>query len=843
MKKMNNNKPSYHILTLLFILAILGCSKAPKEGILLSYSIKEFDVENNKMYIQFDIENNLSQILKGGEWTLHWNQMKGFIDSSTLPDGIDFEWVNGAHYFILKFNEKWTVSSGENIRFSIVQNGIMDRLAMGPMGAFIVQNGQAIDITTQIHWQEAKGIDALQLPTAKDRYQRYAGLSLLNHDQLDWVVPTPYNTQIQKGSKNPDQQWQIALDKDFEDAKPQISLLLKSLFTIETSWESSSTPNFYIKFNKQLTDESYRLQLAAQKITIHTGGYPGLVYGLQSLRQIITTSALENTTWPLLTIQDTPRFGYRGFLLDIARNFYGPEKIKQVLDVMSLFKLNYLDFRLTDDEGWRIEIPGLPELTDIGAQRGYTKTETERLIPMYGSGAYGGSSGNGYLKREDFVELLKYANLRGIKIMPQISFPSHARAAIKAMDSRYQSFKKEGKDQEAEAYRLSDPDDQSEYLSAQNYNDNIICICKENAYAFFEKVVNEIVGMYAEAEAPLERFSIGADELPYGVWTASPICDDFIANNDLGITDVHSLYAYNLNRLKTILGKHQLQMAGWEDILLDHSEKSQGETSIKTTHFDYNVIPYVWNNTWGEGREDMIYKFANLGFKTVMSNSSAFYFDMADDRDMENFGLNWSGFVDYKDSWGTDPEDVFGNHSLNKKHGITQDYIDQKEKLLPDNKHNLQGIQGQLWTETVKSTAIFDELLYPNLFLFAERAWAARTPWMTVSSIEKQAPMMHADWNRLTNTLGQRTLPLINTLYNKLYFDLPKPGAIIENDSLKVRVQFPGLTVRYTTDGSEPDQNSKVYTNALKLSKNQNVQLKAFDHLNRGGKSIKLSQK
>ena len=102
---------------------------------------------------------------------------------------------------------------------------------------------------------------------------------------------------------------------------------------------------------------------------------------------------------------------------------------------------------------------------------------------------------------------------------------------------------------------------------------------------------------------------------------------------------------------------------------------------------------------------------------------------------------------------------------------------------------------------------------------------------------------MHADWNRLANTLGQRTLPLINTLYNKLYFDLPKPGAIIENDSLKVRVQFPGLKVRYTTDGSEPDQNSKVYTNALKLSKNQDVQLKTFDHLNRGGKSIKLSQK
>ena len=108
-------------------------------------------------------------------------------------------------------------------------------------------------------------------------------------------------------------------------------------------------------------------------------------------------------------------------------------------------------------------------------------------------------------------------------------------------------------------------------------------------------------------------------------------------------------------------------MAGWEDILLDHSEKSQEETQIKSEHFNYEMIPYVWNNSWGEGREDMIYKFANLGFKTVMSNSSAFYFDMTDDKDMENFGLNWSGYVDYKDAWGTDPENVFANYSLNKK--------------------------------------------------------------------------------------------------------------------------------------------------------------------------------
>ena len=93
-------------------------------------------------------------------------------------------------------------------------------------------------------------------------------------------------------------------------------------------------------------------------------------------------------------------------------------------------------------------------------------------------------------------------------------------------------------------------------------------------------------------------------------------------------------------------------MAGWEDVLLTHSEKSQSEIEVNENLLDLDFIPSVWNNTWGEGREDIIYKLNNLGFQTIMSNSAAFYFDMTDDMDMENSGLSWSGYVNYIDSWG-----------------------------------------------------------------------------------------------------------------------------------------------------------------------------------------------
>ena len=102
-----------------------------------------------------------------------------------------------------------------------------------------------------------------------------------------------------------------------------------------------------------------------------------------NLKQIFLVAKLEETAIRNLKITDSPKFSYRGMLLDISRNFYGPKKIKQILDYLSFFKINHLDFRLTDDEGWRLEIPGLEELTEVGSKRGYTKDESDNLIPIW----------------------------------------------------------------------------------------------------------------------------------------------------------------------------------------------------------------------------------------------------------------------------------------------------------------------------------------------------------------------------------------------------------------------------------------------------------------------------
>ena len=734
----------------------------------------------------------------------------------------------------MNFGEGWALKAGGQLHFDVVKDGIMSRLALGPFGAFLVQNENLYDVKTTVEWQHAKGLEDLSLPTSKTRYDKLAAVSLISKDKLPIIIPTPKQLTVSTDDRPTDPHWQIYLSPFFSAHQQNLEQLLAQTAKNIQWVDTVADANLILNQATDLGDEAYLLRIDKQKIRIGANAYGGLVYAIQSLVQIDVAAQIGSNRLPLVDIEDTPRFAYRGFLLDISRNFYGLDKIKQLVDLMSIYKLNHLDLKLTDDEGWRLEIPGLPELIEVGAKRGYTKDEQDRLIPMYGSGADGGETGNGFLSQQDFIDLLQYARVRNVTVIPQISFPSHARAAVVSMEARRQRFLAAGDEAAAEEFALMDPEDKSVYRSAQLYNDNTINICRESSYAFFEKVVGEVVGMYAAANVKLTQFSIGADELPYGVWQASPLCADKISDK----RTLSDLYDANVLRLKGILNKQGVVLSGWEDFLLEHSEQSQSETLIKEERYNYEVIPYVWNNIWSGGREDMNYKFANLGFKTVMSNSSAFYFDMADDRDMESHGLNWSGYVDYFDTWAIDPENIFANATLNEKHQLSEDYIATKVRLDSDKRSNLIGIQSQLFGETVRTEHILNEMLLPNMLVFAERAWDSRPTWTSLPAEQQKAPMLE-QWNVFANTLGQQVIPFLNHQFKNLNIHLPKPGGIIANDTLFVRTQFPGIKVRYSTDGSLPTANDKVYNNPIAVANDAKIMLRAFDN-NKGGKAIKV---
>ena len=816
-------------------LFVLSCTTQSKE-IEVVYEIKKMNDWN------FDVSLSLlnsTNVDFDSVWSLHWNQQSSTVNNESLPENLKYEYVAGQSYNILSFGKNYDLKSNNSISIDFNQSGIVKRISDLPVGGFIVSNNEIIDVKFTYNWKNADGIEKLDAPTSEDRYDLYAPGNVLDKSELEIIIPTPSEITILDGESSLKSEYKVFVDESLNLDINTVKSLFGENFNVDII--NSTDHDISVQYIDNLLEESYKLSIDENKISIEASDRAGALYGLQSLKQLFLASSLENKMLKHMNISDSPRFSYRGMLLDISRNFYGPDKIKQILDYLSFFKINHLDFRLTDDEGWRLEIPGLEELTEVGSKRAYTKDEFESLIPMYGSGPDINSTGSGYLSRVDFIEILQYADHRNIKVIPQISYPSHMRSAIISMDVRYQKYMELGNQEEAEKYLLSDPDDESEYYSAQGFDDNIACICRESAFTFYEKVIDEIYLMYQEAGVELNKFGIAADELPYGAWQKSPICDQYMEENSI-TGDYNALYEIMQRRVYDKLSTYNATMTGWDDILLKLTEKNQSETQIKDFFKGDDVLLFVWKNDWGQGRQDMIYKYANLGYKTVMSNSSAFYFDMVDDKDLDNVGLSWSGYADYKDMWTVDVFDIFNDSYGVEKNNISKEYIESSEKLNPSNRDNIIGIQSQIWSETIRNEDILDYMFMPNIIVFSQKAWSQDPKWMKISDKTKREFTLEFEWNKFTNTIGQRVLPIIDNIYGGLSYDLPKPGGIIKNDSLYANSVFPGLNIKYTLDGSLPDIESMNYNNPVKLNQADIVNLRLFDNTGRGGYPIQVDK-
>lgn len=824
---------NYILLSLSFF--ILSCDSKP-EVIEVVYEVNE--MKDSGLDVTFTIKN-LTKINFNSIWSLHWNQQSSKVNNESIPENIKYEYVAGQSYNILSFGKNYDLKSNDSISIDFNQSGIVSRISDLPVGGFIVSNNEIIDVKFTYNWKNADGIDKLDAPTSKDRYDLYAPGNVIDKSELEIIIPTPSEITILDGESALKSEYKVFVDESLNLDINTVKSLFAENFNIDI--KNSKDFDISVQYIDNLLEESYKLSINENKISIEASGRAGALYGLQSLKQLFLASSLENNMLKHMNINDSPRFSYRGMLLDISRNFYGPDKIKQILDYLSFFKINHLDFRLTDDEGWRLEIPGLEELTEVGSKRAYTKDEFESLIPMYGSGPDINSTGSGYLSRVDFIEILQYADHRNIKIIPQISYPSHMRSAIISMDVRYQKYMELGNQEEAEKYLLSDPDDESEYYSAQGFDDNIACICRESAFTFYEKVIDEIYLMYQEAGVELNKFGIAADELPYGAWQKSPICDQYMEENSIA-GDYNALYEKMQRRVYDKLSSYNATLTGWDDILLKLTEKNQSETQIKDFFKGDDILLFVWKNDWGQGRQDMIYKYANLGYKTVMSNSSAFYFDMVDDKDLDNVGLSWSGYADYKDMWTVDVFDIFNDSYGVEKNNISKEYIESSEKLNPNNIDNIIGIQSQIWSETIRNEDILDYMFMPNIIVFSQKAWSQDPEWMKISDKTKRENTLDYEWNKFTNTIGQRVLPIIDNIYGGLSYDLPKPGGIIKNDSLYANSVFPGLNIKYTLDGSLPGIESMNYNNPVKLNQADIVNLRLFDNMGRGGYPIQVDK-
>ncbi|NAW63654.1 family 20 glycosylhydrolase [Photobacterium halotolerans] len=629
--------------------------------------------------------------------------------------------------------------------------------------------------------------------TAQDRYQRNADLNVINN--ASGVIPTPAELTLGTGDVTLDSTWVIVYGNGYED---QAMFLAEQLGVTAVPWSPTTQKRINMGWSQvningeQKWEEAYNLNVDAANeiITIGAADAAGALYASQSLLQLV-----DGNKVPEVQITDAPRFAYRGFSVDAVRNFRTKEAIIQLLDQMAAFKLNKLHLRLADDEGWRIEIPGLPELTEVGATRCHDPEEKACILPFLGAGPDGSPESNGYYTAADYQDILSHAAALNIEVVPEIDIPGHAHAAIKAMEARYDHYAAQGNMAEANKYLLTDFNDTTQYLSVQMFTDNAINVCMESSYNFVDAVVNGLVSLHQGVQ-PLKTFHFGGDEIA-GAWINSPACQDFIANNTDGVNSVSDLSRYFVERISVITANYGLDMAGWEDGLMH-----DGQVYPRSQMANSQLWGNAWQNIWEWGVADRAYNLANNDYKVVYNHASHLYFDHPYEPDPNERGYYWAPrFTDTRKTFGFMPDDVFANADFTRAGApITKAEVvasaGVKKLLKPE---NVLGLQGSLWAETVRTEDQFEGMIFPRVLGLAERAWhTAAWEANDNAGIALDEAGRNAGYNQFANLLGQKVLPKLEQA--GIAFNLPVPGGVIENGVLQANSTFPGLTIEYSTD-------------------------------------------
>ncbi|MFK7995447.1 MAG: family 20 glycosylhydrolase [Granulosicoccus sp.] len=586
--------------------------------------------------------------------------------------------------------------------------------------------------------------------------------------------------------------------------------------------------------------DSYRLVVNDSGITITGSNRQALFHGAQSLLGLIQ---IGKGTIPFVTIEDAPRFSYRGMHLDVARNFQSVASVKKLLDQMAAYKLNKLHMHLSDDEGWRLEIPSLPELTTIGAVRSFQLdeagrvTETAGLMPQLGSGPLSNNQGTGFFTAAQFVDLLRYAADREISIIPELDMPAHARAAVVAMRARARNLG----DANNLDVRIDDPADTSRYLTIQHYDDGIINPCVPGTYNFITSIVTDIKSMYDQAGQPLEVWHMGGDEarnvfLGGGFndndinrgdwdfpWQQSPACADFIENT-AQVSSRDDLQPYFVKRVAQIVNDAGIPaMYAYQDIL-DAMNASELATQRAGVGF--------WESITSGSGVNNINDFSDRGFETVVEVPDFLYFDFPQEVHPEERGYYWA-------ARSTDTRKVFGFAPENLPQNAETSFDREGREWSSTGNGEYQGfigMQGQLWGETIRTAEQMEYMMFPRLLALAERAWH-KAPWeldyqagrtFSGSSNEVSKESRDSDYAAFAQALALKELPKLDAA--GVRYRISVPGAIDQGGVLVMNSDLPGLPLEFSTDGS----NFSAYSSGINAADIVAIRAKTADGLRAG---------
>lgn len=346
------------------------------------------------------------------------------------------------------------------------------------------------------------------------------------------IIPKPNKCIVKEG-------YLYIGDSVFVD--DESGLLREFLYIIDDSInrdaKESKQMSIRLSLNKGIPKEGYELEISSEEVLISASEQCGIFYAFQTLKQLLIKNAKKI---PCCIIKDTPRFSYRGFMLDLSRHFYGVGEVKKIIDLMAMLKLNKLHLHLTDDQGWRIALEKYPLLEQVASKRKETWIKDKRVEKPV----------EGCFSKVDIEEILKYASKAFIEVIPEIDFPGHIRSAIAAYP------------------HLSCTQEQISVDTRFGISQHILCAGKESTYQFLEDIFDEIIKMFKP-----RSIHIGADEVPKDRWKECSACQSKIM--ELNLKDEEELQTHMINRMVTYLQDKVEKVIAWNDGLNDNTLRSE----------------------------------------------------------------------------------------------------------------------------------------------------------------------------------------------------------------------------------------------------------------------------
>lgn len=828
----------------------------PPADLKIAWEVIENNYQGKRQnFTKLTFTNVGKQTLPASGWKIYFNFGR-IINPDIVTGDVSIKRINGELYELSPKDGFSPLAPKQTFATEFAASSWVVNYTDAPVGFYMLweatgnyTNMAKVDIIPSTTEKQLKRRpeDNIGLITPEVLYAQNKEIKDIDAAELCPILPSPVSYKKGTGVFNLTSTIKIA---DMAGVSVESGFLAKTLNRIlgaNVAVGTSKGDNTISLVRKKLDKaEAYELSVTENGVEIRANDEAGFFYGIQSFIQLMPGSVFANkqsaVKIPMVEIADAPRFGYRALHLDVSRNFRSKSEVLKILDVMALYKVNTFHFHFSDDDGWRIEMPSLPELTEVGARRG-AGSELEMLLPTYGSGGdVNNTTGTGHYTEADFIEILKYAAERHIQVIPEIETPGHARAAIKAMEARYHKYMKAGNRVEAERYRLVHPDDKSEYRTVQFWNDNIMDVSMPSVYAFIERVVDDFVEMYRKAGVPLHTIHMGGDEVPAGVWEKSPAFAALKEQNP-AINETGDLWYYYFDKVNKIVKDRNLFVSGWEEAgvrftTLDGKKVMIPNADFANQHFQLDV----WNNVLGWGAEDLAYKLANAGYKVVLSCVSNNYFDMSYYKAFDEPGYYWGSYVDIDKPFSFIPFDYYKNSTTDLNgNPIPSDAFDGKERLTDYGKTNIVGVKGLMWSETFTSMDLTEYMLLPKLISSAERGWSVDPEWATEPDKAKSEALYTTALHNYYNTVGKYHLDRLNYFSGGYNYRIPAPGVWVKDGKAYMNMQLPGFTLRYTTNGKEPDTKSKIYTQPVDFTKGT-LKVKAFNNKGRGSRTITVTK-